>query len=135
MKAFARSGFGGTWAATDMAVSVVTARDRAAAAAAFEEAATAAVAEDLLDEETLGVLRSTSNELADLTGLPSPGAISAFLSPSSDPRRRPIRAMLLLLFVTYLGFIVLSAGLPVVVGLGAVAVALAVVYFLRQRES
>ena len=53
MRSFARAGFSGTWAATDMAVSVARSGDRVAAAAAFEEAATAAVVEDLVDAETL----------------------------------------------------------------------------------
>jgi hypothetical protein len=80
-RAFAQGGFSGTWAATDMAVSVATAGDRTAAAAAFEEAAMAAVVEDLVDDETLDVLRSTSDELGDLTGLPQPGSIASFTSP------------------------------------------------------
>ena len=58
---FARAGFSGTWAATEMAVSVASAGDRIAAAAAFEEAAMAAVVEDLVDEETLEILRATTD--------------------------------------------------------------------------
>ena len=64
LNTFARSGFSGTWAATEMSMSVAGPTDRMAAAAAFEEAAMAAVVEDLdVDEETLDVLRSTSLEL------------------------------------------------------------------------
>ncbi len=77
LRAFARGGFSGTWAANDWSISVANASDRAAAAAAFEEAAMAAVVEDLVDEETLEVLRATSGELGRATGLPSPGALSA----------------------------------------------------------
>ncbi len=77
LRAFARGGFSGTWAANDWSISVANASDRAAAAAAFEEAAMAAVVDDLMDEETLEVLRATSGELGRATGLPSPGALSA----------------------------------------------------------
>ena len=38
MASFARSGFSGTWALTEAAISVATSADRVAAAAAFEEA-------------------------------------------------------------------------------------------------
>ncbi len=47
LRAFARGGFSGTWAANDWSISIATASDRVAAAAAFEEAAMAAVVEDL----------------------------------------------------------------------------------------
>lgn len=78
LRAFSRSGFSGTWAATDMGASVVRADDRVAAAAAFEAAATAAVAEDLVDAETLEILREPTDALRRTTGLPPPGALSNF---------------------------------------------------------
>ena len=84
LKAFAGAGFSGTWAATEMAASVVSARDRVAAAAAFEEAATAAVVEDLVDVETLEVLRSTSNELLWLSDVPVPGSLSSLGSAATS---------------------------------------------------
>jgi hypothetical protein len=77
-RAFSRSGFSGTWAATDMGASVVRAGDRAAVAAAFEGAATAAVAEDVIDSETLDILREPAEALRLTTGLPAPGALSNF---------------------------------------------------------
>jgi hypothetical protein len=80
MRAFSRSGFSGTWAATDMGASVVRTDDRVAAAAAFEAAAIAAVAEDLVDAETLEVLREPTEALRRTTGLPPPGALSNFAS-------------------------------------------------------
>lgn len=76
LRLFARSGFSGTWALTEMAVSVTRADDRVAAATAFEEAAMAAVVEDLVDDETLDVLRATADNLLDMTGLSSPGSLS-----------------------------------------------------------
>jgi hypothetical protein len=72
---FARSGFTGTWAATEMSASVTRAEDRIAAAAAFEEAAMAAVVEDLADEETLDVLRSAADQLGLSNRIPAPGAL------------------------------------------------------------
>jgi hypothetical protein len=86
LRAFARAGFSGTWAATDMAASVATAGDRVAAAAALEEATMAAVVEDLVDADTLDVLRSSFDELDRSTGMPSPGALSAFAAA-------PVRAL------------------------------------------
>jgi hypothetical protein len=85
LRAFSRSGFSGTWAATDMGASVVRADDRVAAAAAFEAAATAAVAEDLIDAETLEILREPTDALRRSTGLPPPGALSNFASGRPPP--------------------------------------------------
>ena len=76
MRAFSRSGFSGTWAATDMGASVVRADDRVAVAAAFEAAATAAVAEDVIDSETLEILREPTDALRRAAGLAPPGALS-----------------------------------------------------------
>ena len=84
MRMFARAGFSGTWAATEMSASVATADDRVAAAAAFEEAATAAVVEDLVDDETLETLRATTDELARSSGLPAPGSLATLMAPSAS---------------------------------------------------
>jgi hypothetical protein len=78
LRAFSRSGFSGTWAATDMGASVVRADDRVAAATAFEAAATGAVVEDLVDADTLELLREPTDALRRTTGLPPPGALSNF---------------------------------------------------------
>jgi hypothetical protein len=91
LRTFARAGFSGTWAATDMAVSVVRAEDRVAAVAAFEEAAMAAIVEDLVDEETLEVLRSTSAQLRDMARIPSPGSLSELGTPATEAVRGPIQ--------------------------------------------
>ena len=76
LRAYARSGFSGTWGLTEMAMSVATPQDRIAAAAAFEEAAMAAVVEDLVDEETVEVLRETTERLGEFSALPPPGSIA-----------------------------------------------------------
>jgi hypothetical protein len=81
MRAFARYGFHGTWAFTEMGVSVVNAQDRVSAAAAFEEAAMAAVVEDLVDDETVDALRATTERLREFSGLLPPGSIAAVGRP------------------------------------------------------
>jgi hypothetical protein len=86
MRAFSRSGFSGTWAATEMGASVVRASDRVAAAEAFEAAATAAVVEDLVDVETVEILRERTDALRRTTGLPAPGALANFASGGSSTR-------------------------------------------------
>jgi hypothetical protein len=86
MRAFSRSGFSGTWAATEMGASVVRAGDRVAAAEAFEAAATAAVVEDLVDVETVEILRERTDALRRTTGLPAPGALANFASGGSSTR-------------------------------------------------
>lgn len=125
MRAFAQGGFSGTWAATDMSVSVVRAGDRVAAAAAFEEAAIAAVVEDLVDNITLEVLRSSSDTLLRLTGLPAPGALSNLGAPRQGVLRRPLIVALAVLFL--FGAIAIwivvgswSGVIAVVVGIGII---------------
>ena len=119
IRAFSRGGFSGTWAATDWSISVARPDDRAAAAAAFEEAAMAEVVQDLLDEETLEVLRSSSGELVRSTGLPSPGALSSFARTRGDATASgPQRAILI-------GFAVVGIGLTFV--LGSVGIGLLVI--------
>ena len=86
---FSSAAFSGTWATTEMAASVASAADRVAAANAFEEAATAAVVEDLVDDETLETLRATTDELTRSGALPAPGSLSSLASPVSDLARRP----------------------------------------------
>ena len=82
-----------------MAVSVARPEDRVAAAIAFEEAAMAAVVEDLVDEETLETLRSTSDDLVSLTGLPSPGSLSAIGAPTELEGRGPLVVTLVAILV------------------------------------
>ena len=130
IRAFAGSAFTGTWAATEMAASVASAGDRVAAAAAFEEAATAAVVEDLVDGDTLAVLRSTSEELVELSGIPQPGSLSALGSPGGA-----IRSPLQLALVAGLGIIVALVGFAVGGAQGVIVLllALAIVASLVRR--
>jgi hypothetical protein len=106
LESFARSGFSGTWALTEMSMSVAGPTDRMAAAAAFEEAAMAAVVEDLVDPETLAFLRSTSDELASLTAIPTPGSIAEFGRPGST-----IHGVVPLALVGGLAILLVFAGL------------------------
>jgi hypothetical protein len=125
VRSFARSGFSGTWAVTDMAVSVTRAEDRVAAAAAFEEAAMAAVVDDLVDEETADILRSTTEGLVDMTGTPTPGSLASFASPPPGAVRGPIEIAVLVAFGIVcvliasivdlgIGLLVLAAGLALI---------------------
>jgi hypothetical protein len=132
-KAFALGGFSGTWAATDMAVSVVRADDRVAAAAASEEAALAAVVEDLVDEDTLDVLRSTTDELESSKGIPTPGSLTAFAMPRSGVVRGPRQVVTAALVVVVGSVIVLGIG-DVTVGLLILAIAIAVLAALASRQ-
>ncbi len=75
-RTFAIGGFSGTWAATDMAVSVTRVDDRVAAAAALEEAVTGAVVADLVDPETAEVLGASWAELSGLRAIPAPGSLA-----------------------------------------------------------
>ncbi len=80
IRAFSRGGFSGTWAANDWSISVATPGDRVAAAAAFEEAAIAEVVEDIVDGDTLEILRASTDELVRSSGVPSPGSLSELAS-------------------------------------------------------
>jgi hypothetical protein len=126
LNAFAGAGFSGTWAATEMSMSVATAIDRVAAVAAFEEATIAAVAEDLVDEETVDILRATWDELASSSAIPSPGSLSSVASPAAGVIRGPVQIAILVVVVLVcaaIGFAFWSvAGLVLVfAGVGIVA--------------
>jgi hypothetical protein len=125
LKSFASAGFSGTWAVTEMSMSVASASDRVAAVAAFEEATIAAVTEDLVDEGTLEVLRSTWDEFTSSSAIPSPGSLSSIASPAPGIDRGPIQVAIVagvVLVCAFVGFAFASyAGLIVVfLGVGIV---------------
>jgi hypothetical protein len=99
LRIFARAGFSGTWAATEMAASVARASDRVAAATAVEEAVVAAVVEDLVDTDTLDTLRATWEELTRSTGLPTPGSLAGFAAAPVAADRGPVETTLIALVV------------------------------------
>jgi hypothetical protein len=126
LRAFARGGFSGTWVATEMAVSVTKAQDRVAAAAAFEGAAMAAVVEDLADDDTLDVLRATSNELDRSTGIPPPGSLATLGAGSGVAARGPVgvAALVALVVLSAVAWATFGPGVGLVVfALGAAAIA------------
>jgi hypothetical protein len=126
LRAFARAGFSGTWAATEMSASVTRANDRVAAAAAFEEAAMAAVVEDLADDDTLDVLRATSNELDRSTGIPPPGSLATLGAGSGVAARGPVgvAALVALVVLSAVAWATFGPGVGLVVfALGAAAIA------------
>ncbi len=89
----------------------------------------AEVVEDLVDDETLDVLRASSTSSIRSTGLPSPGALSSFARSAVTSDSRIVSAILIV-------FVIIGMGLWFVVGVGlglltiAVGVVLAV---LRGR--
>lgn len=133
LRSFAGAGFSGTWAVTEMSMSVASATDRVAAVAAFEEATTAAVAEDLVDEDTVEVLRSTWDELTNSRSIPSPGSLSSIASPAPGVDRSPMQVAILagvVLVCAFVGFAVASYA-----GLIAVFLGVGVVGALARRSS
>ena len=129
IRAFSRGGFSGNWAANDWSISVATPKDRVAAAAAFEEAAMAEVVEDLVDDDTLQILRASTDELVRSSGMPSPGSLSSF-SRSAITGPSPALSAILILF----GIIGLSLWYIVGIGLGLLTIAVGVVLaILRAR--
>jgi len=131
LRAFARGGFSGTWAATEMSASIATAADRVAAAAAFEEAAMAAVVDDLLDDDALEVLHATSEELDRSTGLPPPGALSAITAPAGARTNGPLQVAVMVVFVLVCA--ALSAVLGLAVGVAALVIGIAATAVVRGR--
>jgi hypothetical protein len=127
MRSFARAGFSGTWAVTEMAASVTRSGDRVAAAAAFEQAAAAAVVEDLVDPDTLETLRATSDELGRATGMATPGSLAGFAAPVASAAHGPFQVLLAVFFVAVcvavaavvdlgLGLLVLAVGGAIIAG-------------------
>jgi hypothetical protein len=128
LRGFARSAFSGTWAFTDWSMSVARADDRVAAASALEEAAMAEVVEDLVDPDTLEVLRSTSEELASMAQVPTPGSIAGIGRPGA-----PIQGLVPLALVGALAFVLVLGGL-VGASIVTLALGLALVAGLAQRR-
>lgn len=136
MAMFARSGFSGTWALTDMAMSVTRAGDRVGAAAAFEDAVMAAVVEDLVDHDTLDVLRATAAELSGMTGMPLPGSLSTIGAPDLGRQRTPAQVALLVVIVALAalaGFAVGFVETSVLFGFAALALAATLARHFRRE--
>ncbi|MGZ8514358.1 MAG: hypothetical protein ACXW4H_04475 [Candidatus Limnocylindrales bacterium] len=129
IRAFSRGGFSGTWAANDWSISVATPKDRLAAAAAFEEAAMAEVVEDVVDDNTLEILRASTDELVRSSGVPSPGSLSSFTRSAVTSESSALSAILIVF-----GAIALALWFVVGVGVGLLTLAIGVVLVgLRGR--
>jgi hypothetical protein len=128
---FARAGFSGTWALTRTSVSAATSGDRVAAAAAFEEAAMAAVVADLVDADTLDILRSTADQYEIFGGLPLPGSLATIGSPGKSTFGGPIRSAVIAVFIVFCLVVGLSVGS--VTGLVLVVFGIAVVTAMTRR--
>jgi hypothetical protein len=132
-RAFSQRGFSGTWAVADWSISTARASDRVAVADAFEDAVTAAVAEDLVDDDTIDTLRLGSEELASMTAAPEPGSLSQLF------RGRPVLlAIVIALYFVILAFSAVTTGSPVgatllVVGAAIVVAALSASRYRRSR--
>jgi len=134
LRAFSRSGFSGTWAATDMGASVVRADDRVAAATAFEAAATAAVSEDLIDTDTLEILREPSDALRRTTGLPPPGALSNFTSRGA-PGTTDATPVVVAILVVVAGVLVGYLAGALAIGILVIVAGLAALGLVSRRRS
>ncbi|MGZ8437903.1 MAG: hypothetical protein ACXWXR_05105 [Candidatus Limnocylindrales bacterium] len=129
IRAFSRGGFSGTWAANDWSISVATPNDRLAAAAAFEEAAMAEVVEDVVDDDTLEILRASTDELVRSSGVPSPGSLSSFTRSAVTSESSALSAILIVF-----GVIALALWFVVGVGVGLLTLAIGIVLVgLRGR--
>jgi hypothetical protein len=124
MAAFGRGGFNGTWAATEMSVSVAGAGDRVAAAAAFEETVMAAVTEDLVDDGTLRVLRASVDELVRATGLPMPGSLASIAMPRHGLTDTSVGAAAVVVALLVAALTLLIAGAVGAIVVFAISVAL-----------
>jgi hypothetical protein len=84
LQAFSQRGYSGTWAATEVAVSVARPADRTAVAEALADAVTAAAVEDLVDAETVDALRSRWDVLDASSAIPEPGALNDLTSSLAE---------------------------------------------------
>jgi hypothetical protein len=119
-RGFAAGGYSGNWAATDMSISVARAPDRVAAAAALEEAVTAAVVEDLVDPETAETLEASWRSLADFRAIPVPGSLSNI--GSAVMQQRGMRGLLAFGIVALAIFVSLASG-SWAIGIGLLVIA------------
>ena len=86
-RSFSERAYSGTWAVTEMSMSVTRAADRAAVAEGLADAVTADAVEDLVDVETLDVLRARWDTIESAAPIPEPGSLSAITSGLVGGRR------------------------------------------------
>jgi hypothetical protein len=132
-RAFARQGFSGTWALTEMAVSVARPEDRAAVAEALADAVTADVVEDLVDDETLDALRAGITTIEASSAIPDTSSISNLTASFVEipTRRGGWVAVLGGLLLLVLGVTLLLASQ--VLGIALIAAAAAIAWNILRR--
>jgi hypothetical protein len=79
-RAFSERAYTGTWAVTEMSMSVTRPADRAAVAEALADAVTADAVEDLIDPDALSALRARWDTIQAAGPIPEPGSLSAITS-------------------------------------------------------
>lgn len=114
LQAFATRGYSGTWAWTEMGMSVARPKDRAAVAEVLADAVTADAVEDLVKPEIAETLRSTWSVLADSAAIPEAGALSGLTSTLLGPSARPGPKRLALAGIVFLlGLLFLARAQPI----------------------
>ncbi|HSL77136.1 MAG TPA: hypothetical protein VK867_09335 [Candidatus Limnocylindrales bacterium] len=86
-RSFSERAYSGTWALTEMSMSVTRPADRAAVAEALADAVTADAVEDLVDGDTGDALRARWDTIESAGPLPEPGALSGITSGLTGGRR------------------------------------------------
>jgi hypothetical protein len=86
-RSFSERAYSGTWAVTEMSMSVTRPADRAAVAEALADAVTADAVEDLADVATLDALRARWDTIQTAGPIPEPGSLSALTSGLIRGRR------------------------------------------------
>ena len=130
-RAFAGQGFSGTWAMTEMAVSVARPADRAAFAEALADAVTADAVEDVVDAETVDMLRVTWADLDASSAIPDPSSISNLAASVTDRRRGTVPSLVAAAVLLVLGLSAIATGSLLAVAFLALA-AVALGNALRQ---
>jgi hypothetical protein len=98
-RSFSERAYSGTWALTEMSMSVTRPADRAAVAEALADAVTADAVEDLIDGETLDALRARWHTITTAGPIPEPGSLSALTSGFMAGRSLPAGIALLVVGV------------------------------------
>jgi hypothetical protein len=79
-RSFSERAYSGTWAVTEMSMSVARPADRAAVAEALADAVTGDAVEDLVDDETVAALRARWDTIETAGPIPEPGSLSNITS-------------------------------------------------------
>ena len=101
-RSFSDRAYSGTWAVTEMSMSVTRAADRAAVAEALADAVTADAVEDVVDPGTLDALRARWATIETAGPIPEPGSLSAMTSGLIGGRRSYPGGIVLLLIGAFL---------------------------------